>query len=313
MNTVHTPVLLKEIIEYLDPKSGDKIIDATLDGGGHAMALAEKIAPDGKILGIELDPVLFQEAQSVIRNTQYANIVVPINDSYTNIKNIVRDYNFKPNGILFDLGLSSWHYEKSGRGFSFKRDEPLDMRHNACQEVKSKNEKVKTATEVVNTYSEEELERIFEEYGEEQFAESVAKNIVSARKHKLITTTGELVEVIGHSVPTWYKKRKIHFATKIFQALRIAVNEELKNVSDGVSSAIDVLEPACPEHGRRGGRLVVISFHGLEDKIVREIFKKKAKEGVVRFMVKGTVRPSWEEVKVNPRARSAKMKVIEKI
>ena len=302
---VHTPVLLKEVIEYLNPKPGDKFIDATLDGGGHAMALAEKIAPDGKILGIELDPVLFQEAQSAIRNTQYANIVIPVNDSYTNIENIVREYNFRPNGILFDLGLSSWHYEKSGRGFSFKRDELLDMRYNAYQEVNSKNEKAKTAAEIVNTYNKEELEKILREYGEEQFSKQIAENIVSARRREPILKTSDLVEVINYSVPSWYKKRKIHFATKTFQALRIEVNSELENVENGVSSAIRILEPR--------GRLAVISFHGLEDKVVREIFKKKAKEGIVRFVVRGTIKPSWEDQKANPRSRSAKLKIIEKI
>jgi len=321
---VHTPVLLKEIIEYLDPKPGDKIVDATLDGGGHAMALAEKVAPDGKILGIELDPVLFQEAQYAIRNTQYANIVIPINDSYMNIENIVREHNFRPNGILFDLGLSSWHYERSGRGFSFKRDEPLDMRYSPAELGKHKtqntnhkqilnSEQTLTAAEIVNTYSKDELEKIIREYGEEQFAESIAKNIVHARKVKPILKTSELVEVINNSVPFWYKKRKIHFATKTFQALRIEVNSELENVEKGVSSAIEVLNPACPEQGRRGGRLAVISFHGLEDKIVRELFKKRAKEGVVKWVVKGTIKPKWEEVKNNSRARSAKMKVVEKV
>ncbi len=293
---VHTPVLLKEVIEYLAVKPGMNVIDATLDGGGHALAIAEKIAPDGKILGIELDPVLFQEAQSIIRNTQYANIVIPIKDSYTNIVNIVREYNFRPNGILFDLGLSSWHYEKSGRGFSFKRDELLDMRYSHTGI---------TAGEVVNTYGKEELEKIITEYGEEQFAESIVENIISTRKKKPITTTNELVEVISRSVPFWYKKRKIHFATKTFQALRIEVNSELENVEKGVSSAIGVLES--------GGRLAVISFHGLEDKIVRELFKKRAKEGVVKWVVRGTVKPKWEEIRNNPRARSAKMKIVEKI
>lgn len=293
---IHKPALLKEVIEYLNPKTGDKIIDATLDGGGHAMALAEKVSPDGKVLGIELDPILFQEVKSIIRNTQYANIIIARNDSYTNIENIVREYNFRPNGILFDLGLSSWHYERSGRGFSFKGDEPLDMRYSLTGI---------TAAEVVNIYSKEELKKIIVEYGEEQFAENIAENIISARKSKPITTTGELVEIIRYSVPVWYKKRKIHFATKTFQALRIKVNDELKNVEKGITGAIDVLEP--------GGRLAVISFHGLEDKMVREIFKEKAKAGIAKFVVKGTVRPLWDEQKTNPRSRSAKLKIIEKI
>jgi len=299
MKVIHQPVLLKEIIEYLDPKPGDKIIDATLGGGGHAMVLAEKVAPDGKILGIELDPVLFQEAQYAIRNTRYANIVIPINDSYVNIKNIVRERNFRPNGILLDLGLSSWHYEKSGRGFSFRKDEPLDMRFNPSAGSGQ------AAAEIINTYNREEIEKIIREYGEEQFSKQIAKNIVAARRKKPIMTTGELVEVINNSVPFWYKRKKIHFATKTFQALRIEVNSELKNVERGVSIAIDVLEP--------NGRLVVISFQGLEDKIVREIFKKKTKEGIIKWVTKRTVKPKWEEVKSNPRSRSAKMKIVEKL
>ncbi|HXK40972.1 MAG TPA: 16S rRNA (cytosine(1402)-N(4))-methyltransferase RsmH [Candidatus Paceibacterota bacterium] len=304
-NSVHKPVLLKEVVEYLDPKPGDQIIDATLDGGGHTLAIAERVAPSGKVLGIELDPVLFKETESRIKNHELRENITLVNDSYTNIENIVREHNFRPKGILFDLGLSSWHYERSGRGFSFRKDEPLDMRYNAYREVKSKNEKVKTAAEIVNTYSKEELEKIIKEYGEEQFAESIAKNIVHARRREPILTTSGLVEVIGESVPFWYKKRKIHFATKTFQALRIEVNAELKNVEKGVSSAIDVLE--------QRGRLAVISFQGLEDKIVRELFKKRAKEGIVKFVVKGTVKPSWEEQKTNPRSRSAKLKIVEKL
>ena len=305
MNEIHTPVLIKEVIEYLNPKPGDKVIDATLDGGGHAMALAEKVAPDGKVLGIELDGKLIQEFGLKVKESKFKDNFILVNDNYTNIENIIREYNFRPNCVLFDLGLSSWHLERSGRGFSFRRDEPLDMRFNAYQEVKSKNQEVKTAAEIINTYGKEELEKIIKEYGEEQFAKNIAGNIVLARKKKPILTTGELVEVIRESVPAWYKKRKIHFATKTFQAFRIEVNSELKNVEKGVSLGIEALES--------GGRLAVISFQGLEDKIVRELFKKKAKEGVVKFVVKGTVKPSWEEVKNNPRARSAKMKIVEKI
>ncbi len=315
---VHVPVLLKEIIEYLDPKHGDKIVDATLGCGGHAMALVEKVAPDGKVLGIEWDKELLEEFKVRIKNHEFRDNFILVNDSYVNIENIVREHNFRPNGILFDLGLSSWHLGLSGRGFSFRKDEPLDMRYNTYRELKNKNdllyrsssdyegrEKVRTAAEVVNTYSEEELERIFREYGEEKFSKQIAGNIVHTRRREPILKTSDLVEMISRSVPAWYKKRKIHFATKTFQALRVEVNSELKNVEKGVSSAIDVLES--------GGRLAVISFQGLEGKIVREIFKRRSKEGAVRFVVKGTVRPSWEEIKSNPRARSAKMKVIEKL
>ena len=305
--SVHKPVLLKEVVEYLDLKPGDQIIDATLGGGGHTLAIAEQIAPGGKVLGIEADKDFAEVTKQNIEISKYKDNIIVVNDSYTNIENIVREHNFRPNGILFDLGLSSWHYERSGRGFSFKRDEPLDMRFNPS------TGSGQAATEIVNTYSREELEKIIREYGEEQFSESIAKNIVNARKVAPISKTSELVEVINNSVPFWYKKRKIHFATKTFQALRIEVNSELKNVENGVSSAINVLEHAYPEQGQKGGRLVVISFHGLEDKIVRELFKKKAKEGIVKWVVKGTIKPKWEEVKINPRSRSAKMKIVEKI
>lgn len=298
-------MMLSEVIQYLNLKPGMNIIDATLGGGGHSMAILEKVWPTGKILSIEIDSELLKEFEDKIQNSRFKSNVTLVNDSYVNIKKLVREYNFKPNGILFDLGLSSWHYERSGRGFSFRRDEPLDMRFNPETSDKRQATSRTTAAEIVNTYSKEELEQILKEYGEEQFAESIAKNMISARKLKPIKTTGELVEIIRYSVPVWYKKRKIHFATKTFQALRIVVNEELKNVNNGVSSAIDVLIP--------GGRLVVISFQGLEDKMVREIFKKKAREGVIKFLVKGTIKPKWEEIKNNPRARSAKMKVVEKI
>ncbi len=286
----HIPVLVEEVIEYLNIKQNSKIIDATMDGGGHTQAILEKY-PDVKILGIEFDPVLFKSLQ--LKNDR----LVKVNDSYVNLKRIVEKHEFQPDGILFDLGLSSWHYEESGRGFSFKRNEILDMRFNP--EVQSES-----AVDIVNKSSEDELSKLISSLGEEQFAGNIAKNIVKARREKPIVMTEDLVKVISRSVPEWYKHRKIHFATKTFQALRVAVNDELENVRRGMMSAIDVLKP--------GGRLAVISFQGLEDKVVKEVFKEKVKEGIVKFVVKGTIRPSWEEQKSNPRARSAKMKIVQK-
>src|SRR3990167_5163196 len=244
------------------------------------------------VLGIEFDPVLFRSLK--IKNDR----LIKINDSYVNLKKIVEEYGFKQDGILFDLGLSSWHYEESGRGFSFKKNEILDMRFNP--EVRSES-----AADIVNKYSEDELGDLISSLGEEKFARNIAKNIVRTRREKLIIMTEELVNVISQSVPEWYKHQKINFATKTFQALRVAVNDELENVRKGVEAAIDVLKP--------GGRLVVISFQGMEDKEVKEILKKKSKEGIIEFTVKRTIRPSWEEQKNNPRARSAKMKVATKL
>lgn len=302
----HIPVLVKEVIEYLNIKPGAKIIDATVSGGGHTKAILEKY-PDAKILGIELDPIIFEN----LKTKNLGQNIILVKDSYINLKTIARENNFDSDGILFDLGLSSWHYEESGRGFSFKRNEILDMRFDPRLNIKDQKLKLQiknqnlTTAEIINTRSEEEIEEILKSYGEERFAKSIAKNIIRRRKEKPIIMTGELVRVIEESVPEWYKHQKIHFATKTFQALRVAVNDELGNVRKGIEAAIEILKP--------GGRLVVISFQGLEDKIVKEIFKMKSKEGIIKLVVKGTIKPSWEEVKQNPRARSAKMKVAEKI
>ena len=285
--------MLNEVIEYLNIKPGAKIIDATLNGGGHTQGILEKY-PDIKILGIEWDPDIFQEFQK----TETARHVIAVNESYTELKKIIEDQDFQPDGIIFDLGVSSMHYERSGRGFTFMKDEPLDMRFNP-RSLSS------TAADVINSSSQEELEKILSEYGEERLSREISKGIIQARKEKPIIGTSELVTVIENSVPGWCRHKKIHPATKTFQALRIAVNNELDNVEKGVLTAIDVL--------KSGGRLIVISFHGLEDKIVREIFKQKSKEGIVRRVVGGTVKPKWEEVRQNPRARSAKMKIVEKI
>lgn len=294
---MHKSVMLNEVIKYLDIKPGAKIIDATLNGGGHTIGILEKY-PDANILGIEWDPNIFQEFKEKVKSKDFSERLIIVNDSYVDLKKIVEENGFQPDGIVFDLGLSSWHYERSGRGFSFQKDEPLDMRFNP-------DTNPKTAADVINTASQAEIEEVLNLYGEEQFSESIAEGIVKHRSIKPIVTTNELVGIIKESVPAWYKKRKIHPATKTFQALRVAVNGELENVEKGVMTAIDVLKP--------GGRLIVISFHGLEDKIVREIFKEKAKAGMIKWVIKGTVKPKWDEVKINPRARSAKMKICEKI
>ncbi len=308
--------MLNEVIEYLNIKPGAKIIDATLDGGGHTFGLLEKL-PSVKIIGIEWDPGIVENLKLKIKNDPFdetqghpeqsrtdeklkelESSLIIVNASYTNIKKITEEYDFRPDGILFDLGVSSWHYERSGRGFSFLRNEPLDMRFNP-QIVE------RTAADIVNIASRNELEDILTKYGEEKFASEIAKGIIDRSKINPINSTDEFVDVVLKTTPTRYKKRKIHPATKTFQALRITVNDELENMEKGILAAINVLTD--------GGRLIVISFQGLEDKIVREIFKQKAKEGIIQWVIKGTVKPKWEEVKQNPRARSAKMKIVEKV
>ena len=289
----HKPVLLNEVIEWLNIKPGAKIIDATLSGGGHSIGILEKY-PNTKILGIEFDPDIFREFQK----KEISKQITAVNDSYVNLKKIAEEDDFKPDGIIFDFGLSSWHYESSGRGFSFRRDEILDMRFNPETTLKS-------AADIVNNSDPRELQRIISEYGEEQFAGDIARSIIEARKAKSIIKTSELVDAVEKGVPSWYKHRKIHFATKTFQALRVAVNDELGNVSKGIQAAIEILNP--------GGRLVAISFQGSEDKIVKNILRQNFKEKVITLPVKGTIKPTWDEIRDNPRARSAKMKVCEKI
>src|SRR3989344_6058044 len=294
---IHTPVLLNEVLEYLKPVAGGRYIDATMNGGGHSLAIAERVQPDGLILGIEWDSELLKETESRIKKQESSTNLIFVNDSYVNLKSIAEKYDFQPDGILFDLGLSSWHYEASGRGFTFKKNEPLDMRFNTSMGV--------PAYEIVNTFTVPELELILRDYGEEQFAQSISESIGINRKKRPIMTTEDLVSVINVAVPDWYKHRKIHFATKTFQALRVVANDELGNVAKGVRAAIDILKP--------GGRLVVISFQGHEDKIVREIFKEQVKAGRIIQPVKGTIRPTWPEQQQNPRSRSAKMKVAQKV
>ncbi len=290
----HTPVLLDEVIRYLEPSAGQVILDCTLNGGGHAAAVVQRGA---RVVGIEWDPVIARAFPE--RHPELKNAVTVVNDSYVNLERVCTENGITPDGILFDLGLSSLHYETSGRGFSFNRpDEPLDMRFNP-------ETTTVTAGALVNDASPEELERILQEYGEEQFAGQIAAAVAIVRQAAPLRTVGELVAVIEGAVPPWYRKRKLHPATKTFQALRVAVNRELDNVREGVSAAIRVLKP--------GARLLVISFQGAEDKLVRELFKEAARAGVIEWVTRTTIRPTWAEQQSNPRSRSAKLKIVRKI
>jgi len=245
----HQPVLLKEVLEYLSPQTGENFVDCTYGFGGHSQEILKKIKPDGKILGIEGTKQVYNLNK---KNNKNKNLIL-VNNNFVDLKKIIKKNNFGlVDGILLDLGVSSWHYENSGLGFSFQKDEPLLM---------SISEEGITAEEVINSWSKEDLVKIFREYGEERFAYSIAKEICEERKKQRIKTTSQLVGVIQKSVPYRYQKRKIHFATKTFQALRIAVNNELNNLEIILPQALKVLKP--------GGRLVVISFHSLEDRIAK--------------------------------------------
>lgn len=290
----HIPVLQKEVLRYLAPQPNENFIDATFGEGGHTFSLLEKIAPGGKVLAIEWDPVLYKKLSK-----EKIERLILVNDSFVNLKEIVQRENFKEiSGVLFDLGISSWHLEKSGRGFSFLRDEPLIMRYD---DDLSKL----TAEKIVNYWPEKELEKILKEFAQEKFAKKISQEIVRERKIKPIKSTFQLVKIIQKATPRWYHHKKIHFATKTFQALRIAVNEELKNLEIALPQALEIL--------KSGGRIVVISFHSLEDKIVKNFLKSMAQKGLLKILTKKVIRPSIEEITINPRARSAKLRAAQKI
>lgn len=294
----HIPVLKKEVIEYLDPKPNENFIDCTIGEGGHALAILERTAPKGKILGIECDPELSSQLKE-----KCLQRVILVNDSYINLKKIVEKEKFEPvSGILFDLGISSWHLEKSGRGFSFSKNEPLIMRYNYSNELFAGKEL--TAEKILNQWPEKEIERILREYGEERFAKKIVREIVRAREKRPIKTTFQLVEIIKKAVPKNYERGRMHPATRTFQALRIAVNDELNNLKKALPQAIEILE--------KSGRLAIISFHSLEDRIVKNFYQSRTSIDL-KILTKKSIRPSPEEIKINPRSRSAKLRAAQKI
>ncbi len=305
---IHIPVLQKEVIEYLNPKPNENFIDATIGSAGHSLAILEKNGPNGKVLGIDRDAEILKNTKYKIQDTKYKNRLLFVCDNFANLKEIVEKYNFgSVNGILFDLGMSSWHIEESGRGFSFQRDEPLDMRYNDVIDFSRSEKKCYqiTAEEIVNTWKENKIEEILREYGGERFSKRIAKRICDARKIKPIKTTFQLVEVIRKAFPRRYKFGKIHFATRAFQAIRIAVNDELNSIKRALPQAIEILEPA--------GKIAIISFHSGEDKIVKDFFKEKKREGILEILTKKPISAFQEEIKINPRSRSARLRVAVKI
>jgi len=296
---VHIPVLQKKVLQYLNPKPNENFVDATIGEGGHAEIILKKNGPGGKVLGIERDPKQVKNCKDRLK--KFESRLILINDSYINLQEIVKKNDFGPvNGILLDLGMSSWHLEKSGRGFSFQKDESLDMRYNP--EINSK-----TAEKIINEYPEKEIEKILREFGEERFARKIAREIIEERKIKPIKTTFQLVEVIKKAVPLQAGRKygRIHLATRTFQALRIAVNDELDNLKSVLSQVIKVLA--------REGVIVVVSFHSLEDRIVKNFFKTESKKKLLKILTKKPIKADSEEIRINRRSRSAKLRACQKL
>jgi len=300
----HIPVLLNEAVEALQAQPGGRFIDCTIGSGGHAAAILESILPQGKLLGIDADPEAIRANKARFNN--YSETVILVNDNFVNLKTICSKYKFYPvDGILFDLGVSSRQLDTAQRGFSFRREAPLDMRFGSEQRL--------TAADIINTFPEQELAHIIKEYGEEHHSRRIAQHIVQNRS---ITSTVQLAQVVEQALGR--KHTKIHPATKTFMALRIAVNKELDNLKTALKQTIDLL--------RFQGRLVVISYHSLEDRIVKEFMRHEASSCIcppetivcrcghvptLKLISRKVIRPTLLEIESNPRSRSAKMRVAE--
>lgn len=296
---IHKTVLLKEAIDGLEIKKGEIFVDGTLGGGGHSEEVCKRFGDSVVMIGIDLDPDAIARTQARLSSYK-CNIRFALG-SFRNIDTILDSLGVaQVDKILLDIGLSSNQFEDSGRGFSFQKDEPLIMSFK-----KDLTEGDLTAREIVNTWDMENIQAILEGYGEEQFAWKIAKAIVARREEKSIETTFDLVEIIKIATPKFYHHRKIHPATKTFQALRITVNDEIQSLKDGVTKGFERL--------RSGGRLAVISFHSLEDRAVKQFFKSIDVRGEAKTITKKPIVPSLEEVAENPRSRSAKLRIIEKI
>ncbi len=302
----HVPVLLEETIRALEVQPGGHYIDCTLGGGGHATAILEHSSPGGQLLGIDADPEAIKVAR--VRLEAYIGSMLLINENFVNLQAICIRYDFFPvHGIVFDLGLSSLQLNDNSRGFSFQHDAPLDMRVSPSQEV--------TAADIINTYSESELTHLIKTYGEEGRSHRIARHIVQERP---IRTTLHLVQTIERAIGS--QRDRIHPATKTFQALRIAVNHELENLETALRQAIDLLGFE--------GRLIVISYHSLEDRIVKQFMQRESKDCIcppniltcvcqhtanLRLINKKVITPSPTEIQLNPRSRSAKLRAAERI
>ena len=296
---IHIPVMPKEAIEFLKPQKGGIYVDGTLGGGGHTALIADIIGAKGRIIGIDRDIDAISAAKKRLK--KYAKQITYVHNNFKDIDVILDDLGIKDvDGILLDLGVSSEHLDNLKRGFSFRESEEnldvcLDMRMDVSQEL--------TAYDVVNEYPEIKLREIFYKLGEERYAKSIARKIVFKRP---IETVKSLIQVIKSATPPSYRYRKSsHFASKVFRAIRMEVNQELPAVEEVIPKAISKL--------KKGGRLVIISFHSLEDRIVKHSFRKIAADSEIAILTKKPVVPGEKESQENSRSRSAKLRAIEKL
>lgn len=295
-STTHETVLLEEAVEALSIEPGDVIVDATIGGAGHFKAIYQALGTEGMVIGIDADEEAISRAQAVVAEKKTGPQVRLIEGNFRNIGAMLDDAGVETiDGILFDLGWSAFHLSR-GRGFSFQNDEPLLMTY-------GNPERGTTATDILNGASEEVLSDMLFTLGEERFARQIAQAIVARREVKPVEHTSDLVEIVKEATPAWYHHRRINPATKTFQALRIAVNDELGAIRDALGGAIARLAPQ--------GRLAVITFHSIEDRIVKNILRDTAHTGKGTLIARKPLAPTPGECARNPRARSAKLRVFE--
>ncbi len=292
---LHLPVMAREVEEFLNPQAGGCFLDGTLGLAGHSALIAQKIGSSGRLIALDKD----QKALALARKklSTFTGKVDLVHSDFRDFDVVLKNLGVDAvDGMLFDLGISSFQLDAPERGFSFRSEGPLDMRMN--------QDALTSAADIINTLQEEELANVIFTFGEERFSRRIAKAIVQYRARKKIETTKELEEIIYTSVPVSYRRQKIHPATRTFQAIRIAVNRELES--------LQLIMDKCADYLKEGGRIGVISFHSLEDRIVKEKFKSLAKSGIMTLIVKKPLRPSDDEIKSNPRARSARFRVAER-
>ena len=312
MTYQHIPAMPNEVVNFLNCQPGETFVDCTLGGSGHARAICKKISPDGLLIGIDQDRDAITNAKRVLQ--PFASHIRLFHGNFIRLPEFLAELNIAAvDGILLDLGVSQHHFENSGRGFSFQKDEPLDMRMNI------KNGK--TAAHYVNQLAESELLRIFKDFGEERWAKKIAREIIRIRKDEPIRTSKQLAGIISRVIPQKAaREQKIHPATRVFMALRIAVNKELEVLERFMAQITDFLSP--------GGRLCVLAFHSLEDRIVKRHLKVLekgcncppalpmcacGKKPVVRLLTRRVVRPTAEEIAANPMARSTRLRAAQKL
>jgi 16S rRNA (cytosine1402-N4)-methyltransferase len=298
---MHEPVLLQEVLELLHPEKGEVFLDCNLNRAGHSFEVAKLLGDKGTLIGIDLDVHALHEAQERFATLDEHPRICLMHDNFSNIDLVLEDCKVQSvDKILFDLGLSSQEIDISGRGFTFQKDEPLLMTYQS--EVK---EDTLTAKDILNLWEEETIADIIFAYGGERNSRRISKEIVAFRKIKEFETTFDLVECVRRATPSRFQKGKTHFATQTFQALRIATNDELGALKIALEKAFTTLKPS--------GLMAVITFHSLEDKIVKDFFKRKEQDGELILIHKKPVVPTREEIQRNPRSRSSKLRTIQKI